>query len=322
MKSHRQKILITGGTGYIGARVAQYLATEGNLDIVLGSRTVQASPVWLSEASILKMDYQDQKSLLDVTKEVDVIFHLAAMNEIDSAKNPAGAMLSNGVDTIRLLEAAQANKVSRFVYLSTAHVYGAPLSGRIDESKLPRPSHPYASSHRAAEDFVLAAHDAGKIIGIVLRLSNGFGSPAHPDVNRWTLLVNDLCRQAVTQGKLILRSAGLQRRDFISLKDIGRVFGHMLDISREQVGDGLFNVGGGWSPRVIDIAHLIQERCLVILGFMPPIICLQEPKNEETLDLDFRVDKLLASGFELSSNVLDEIDATILFCQNNFLVAQ
>lgn len=318
----KRKVLITGGMGYVGARVAQELSGRGDLDIVLGSRNTQNSPIWLPHATIVGMDWFSQQSLSDACLGVDVILHLAAMNEIDCAHDPVGALEANGIYSVRLLEAAKLQKVSRFVYLSTAHVYGMPLAGRIDETVLPRPRHPYATSHRAAEDAVLAAHDDGKITGLVLRLSNGFGAPAHPDVNRWTLLVNDLCRQAVLERSLTLRSAGLQRRDFVTLYDVGRAFSHVMDLTKEQVGNGVFNIGGAWAPRVIDIVELIQARCSTILGFTPNIIRPVLGVDEVTLDLDFRIDKLLASGFELSGIVEDEIDATLLLCREAFSGAQ
>ena len=316
--NHRRKVLLTGGMGYVGARVAQELSTRCDLDIVLGSRVAQDSPVWLSGAGVVAMDWSSSQSLQDACNGVDVVLHLAAMNEIDCAKDPVGALESNGVNSVRLLEAAKQNKVSRFIYLSTAHVYGAPLAGYIDEDGLPRPRHPYATSHRAAEDAVLAAHDDGKIIGMVLRLSNGFGAPAHPKVNRWTLLVNDLCRQAVTQRRLTLRSAGLQRRDFVTLQDVGRAFSHVINLTKDQIGGGVFNIGGAWAPRVIDMVELIQARCSVVLGFTPDIIKPEPGEGEVTLDLDFRIDRLRATGFELSGNVQDEIDATLMLCRDAF----
>lgn len=314
----KRKVLITGGTGYVGARVAQELSSRNELNIVLGSRMAQESPAWLPNTQVVAMNWCSQQSLLDACNGVDVVLHLAAMNEIDCARDPISALESNGVYSVRLLEAAKQNKVSRFIYLSTAHVYGAPLAGRIDEKMLPRPRHPYATSHRAAEDALLAAHDDGKIIGLVLRLSNGFGAPAHPDVNRWTLLVNDLCRQAVTQRTLILRSAGLQRRDFVTLQDVGRAFSHVLDLGKEQVGDGVFNIGGAWAPRVIDMVELIQARCFAVLGFTPDIIRPEPSDGEVTVELDFRIDRLRASGFELSGNAAAEIDATLRLCRDAF----
>lgn len=313
-----RKVLITGGMGYVGARVAQELSGRGDLDIVLGSRNTQHSPRWLPHATVVGMDWCVQQSLSDACFGVDVILHLAAMNEIECARDPVAALEANGVYSVRLLEAAKLQKVPRFIYLSTAHVYGAPLAGRIDETVLPRPRHPYATSHRAAEDAVLAAHDDGKITGLVLRLSNGFGAPAHPDVNRWTLLVNDLCRQAASERSLTLRTAGLQRRDFVTLHDVGRAFSHVIDMTKEQVGDGVFNIGGAWAPRVLDIVELIQERCEVVLGFTPNIIRPEANEGEVAFDLDFRIDKLLASGFELTGNAVAEIDATLLLCREAF----
>jgi UDP-glucose 4-epimerase len=316
--SNKRKVLITGGMGYVGARVAQELSTRSDLDIVLGSRRAQESPAWLPNARVVAMDWTSQKSLAAACNGVDAVLHLAAMNEIDCARDPVGALESNGVYSVRLLEATKSNKVSRFIYLSTAHIYGAPLAGHIDEEMLPRPRHPYATSHRAAEDAVLAAHDDGKIIGLVLRLSNGFGAPAHPEVNRWTLLVNDLCRQAVTQRSLTLRSAGLQRRDFVTLIDVGRAFSHVIDLDRKHAGAGVFNVGGAWAPRVIDMVELIQARCSTVLGFKPEIICPEPGDGEVTLDLDFCIDRLLASGFKLTGDASAEIDATLLLCRDAF----
>lgn len=315
---NKRKVLITGGTGYVGARVAQELSTRADLDIVLGSRKAQRAPTWLPNAAVIAMDWCSSSSLSDACQGVDVVLHLAAMNEIDCARDPVAALEANGVYSVRLLEAAKAGRITRFIYLSTAHVYGAPLAGRIDEAMLPRPRHPYATSHRAAEDAVLAAHDDGKLTGLVLRLSNGFGAPAHPDVNRWTLLVNDLCRQAVTERRLTLRSAGFQRRDFVTLQDVGRVFSHVLDLSNEQVGDGIFNVGGAWAPRIIDMVEAIQARCTVVLGFTPDIIRPEPTASEVTLPLDFRIDKLLATGFELLGNNTEEIDATLSLCRDAF----
>lgn len=314
----RRKVLITGGMGYVGARVAQELATRDDLEIVLGSRSAQRPPVWLSNSTVVSMDWSSSDSLSEACRGISAVLHLAAMNEIDCARDPVAALESNGVYSVRLLEAAKLNNVKRFIYLSTAHVYGAPLAGRIDEKMLARPRHPYASSHRAAEDAVLAAHDDGKLTGLVLRLSNGFGAPAHPDVNRWTLLVNDLCRQAVVERRLTLRSAGLQRRDFVTLQDVGRAFSHVLDLSREQAGDGIFNVGGAWAPRVIDVVEMVQARCIAILGFTPDIVRPESSANEIMLPLDFRIDKLLATGFQLLGDRAAEIDATLVLCRDAF----
>lgn len=308
-------ILVTGGFGYVGGRVAQELAASPQRQVVLGSRAPRPAPAWLPGAQQRTLDWNSPASLEAACEGVHAVLHLAAMNEIDAAKDPAGALIANGVNTVRLLQAAQAKGVQRFLFLSTAHVYGAPLAGRIDETTPARPRHPYASSHRAGEDVVLAARDEGRIGGIAVRLSNGFGAPAHPEVDRWTLLVNDLCRQAARERKLVLRSAGLQRRDFVTLHDTARALVHLLESPDAGLGDGLFNLGGRRAMKVIEMAELVQARCAAVLGYRPDIQKPAPAAGETSLDLDYRIDKLIGTGFELSGDFAGEIDATLRFCR-------
>jgi UDP-glucose 4-epimerase len=249
---------------------------------------------------------------------VTSILHLAGLNEIESLANPELATLVNTIGTLRLLSAAEAAGVTRFLFLSTAHVYGVPLVGTFGESTLPRPIHPYAISKRSAEDYVLAAHDQGALAGIVVRLSNAFGWPADPDIRRWTLIVNDLCRQAVVNRKLVLRSSGLQRRDFVTITDVCRAVEHLLTQPRERLGDGLFNLGGENPLRIIDMAKLIAGRCATVLGFCPEIERREAALDEEPHELQYRIDKLKATGFCLNGDIGAEIDATLRMCETVF----
>ena len=267
---------------------------------------------------MVQIEWDDGRALEHSCNGADAVIQAAGMNAQECASDPIAALAFNGVATARLVAAASRAGVQRFIYLSTAHVYASPLVGTITEDTCPRNLHPYSSSHHAGESAVLSASQRGQIEGIVLRLSNAFGAPVHEDVNCWTLLVNDLCRQAVTKRSFTLRSAGVQRRDFVTLQDVSRAVSHVLDLSKEHMGDGIFNIGGAWTPRVIDMAELIRARCSVVLGFVPAFIRTEPDEDEAALDLDFQIDRLLASGFELSGNAATDIDATLLFCHEAF----
>lgn len=313
-------VLITGGLGYVGGRVARFLAEHSDYRLKLGTRDAdQVSPSWLRQGEITALDLLDDASLKNACKGVRHVVHFAALNEIDSAADPARALTVNGQGSLKLLQAAIAAGVERFIYFSTAHVYGAPLAGTLTEETLPRPQHPYAITHRTAEDFVLAARDKGEIQGIVLRLSNGFGAPERADVNRWTLLANDLCRQAVTTGKLVLRSSGVQLRDFVTLHDVARAVEHMLALAPEKCADGLFNIGGESPMPIIEVAERIASRCEQVLGVRPAIERPAPLPGESSLPLDYRIDKLKATGFELQAKIDEEIDATLELCRNAFV---
>jgi len=315
-------MLIVGGLGYVGGRVAQILLDQPGLGLRLGLRRRPTSPPpWFPRVESVVLDVLGD-SLEPACRGVQAVINLAGTNEIDSAADPEQALRVNGLGTLRLLQAAQAAGVERFMYFSTAHVYGAPLSGAITEKSLARPVHPYAITHRVAEDFVLAARDRGLVGGLVLRLSNGFGAPAHPGVDRWTLVVNDLCRQAVLTGKLTLHTSGLQWRDFITLTDVGRAVSHFHQISDAAWGDGLFNLGAGRSLRILDMAQLIAQRCQQVLGYLPPIHRPEPAESEDHPALDYRIDKLQATGFQPRNEFAGEIDATLRFCRDQWGAAR
>ena len=312
-------VLITGGLGYVGGRVSKYLADNTDYKIRITTRQNEAQvPDGLRNGEIIQADLTSEEDLNSACTGVRYIVHLAALNEIESSTNPELALTINGLGSLSLLRAAEKAGVERFIYFSTAHVYGAPLQGLITEKTLPRPVHPYAITHKTAEDFVLAAHDRKALTGIVLRFSNGFGVPMRPNVDRWTLLVNDLCRQAVTIRRLVLRSAGSQKRDFVTLLDVSRTVSHFLSLPVDQCDDGLFNLGGECSLRIIDMVELISKRCHKVLGFKPEIIRPVLLPDEPPPVLDYCIEKLKSTGFVLNKNMNAEIDATLLFCQDEF----
>ena len=257
-----RRIFVTGARGYLGGRLVQDLAADSGFRVVGTTRKQPAPPQgWPSAADLIAWDpfALDEAAMAAALRGVDTVVHLAAPNEIESAANPVGSLESGSVASLKLLRAACAADCRRFVFLSTIHVYGNPLPERISESDAANPVHPYAIIHRAAEDFVRAAHAKGEIGGVVLRLSNGIGAPAWPDVDRWTLIGNDLCRQAVRSGRIVLRSSGLQRRDFILLRDFVQAIRLVIDAPGSALGEGLFNLGGRMPLRMLDIAEVVAR---------------------------------------------------------------
>lgn len=314
------RVLVTGGFGYLGGRVSQALVGAGYSVACASRRLSRGRDEAAKRAGMqcIAIDWDSPESLLNACSGVDAIVHLAAMNELQAAKDPVGALNVNGVASVRLLEAAIAAGAKRFSFFSTAHVYGAPLQGHISEATMPRPQHPYAITHKVAEDFVLAAHDQKRIEGLVYRLSNGFGAPATPDVDRWSLLVNDLSRQAVTVGKLQLNSAGVQLRDFITLEDVARAVIHGLELPLPRLGDGLFNLGGDLSLSIYAMTEKVAARWKALTGKELPIVRPAPPAESVPVPFVYSCEKLKATGFSLNSNVDQEIDATLRLCMASF----
>lgn len=308
------RVLITGGFGYLGGRLAQSLASQAGYEILLGTRQHAETPPWLPQARVVRTKWGLPTALEKICTGVDAVVHLAGMNAQDCAADPVAALEVNGVATARMLQAAIQHGVKRFIYLSTAHVYGSPLSGVISEETCPVSLHPYATSHRAGEDVVRAAHQRGGIEGIVIRLSNAFGAPAHLNANCWMLLVNDLCRQAVQTRRVMLRSSGSQPRDFVTLHDVGRAVRYLLALPRDACGNGLFNLGGEASMTVWDMAERIANCCRETLGFVPEIVRPEPEPDEKTASLCYDIRKLKQTGFGLDGDMDGEITQTLRFC--------
>ena len=310
------KVLITGGFGYLGGRLAQYLSSQPEYEIVLGTSRGTEPPAWLPDAKVAQTQWDSMPALEQICADVDTIVMAAGMNAQDCAADPVAALELNAVATARLLQSAIRQGVARFVYLSTAHVYDSPLTGVITEKNCPTSLHPYATSHRSGEDVVRSAQAAENIEGVVIRLSNAYGAPAHGSANCWTLLVNDLCRQAATTGRMVLQSSGLQRRDFIPLTDVCRAIMHLLELRMEAENDGLFNVGAGWSPTILEMAHRVRDRVEMSTSHRPEIVPAENGPDPVVGFLDYRIDKLIDSGFTVKTvdGVDQEIDRLIQFC--------
>ncbi len=319
--SMMKNILITGGLGYVGGRITEWLAANGSHRLYITTRktnpVIEGPLAGHPRIHFLQTDeiFRDEEAF---DRPFDSIIHLAALNEIDCAKFPAKAVDVNVTRSVLILQKAIRSNTPQFIYFSTAHIYG-PLAGHIDELHFPRPVHPYAITHRAMEDFVYAAHRSKKIKGISLRLSNSLGAPVIPDVDRWTLLVNDLCRQVAETGRLTLLSSGVQQRDFIALEDVARCVGFFLDEEPADLQDGIFNLGGNCTMSVLEMTKLIQERASVVLGFTPSIQLPEKTGPAETASgLQFNSGKLTAAGFRWKNNIEGEIDDLLRFCKKHF----
>ena len=317
-KLHFMRVLISGGTGYTGGRLAVHLSCTGH-QIVLGSRKISGSPEWLPDAEMVQTKWNEPDELSRICRDADVVVHAAGMNAQDCLADPVAALDFNGVATARFVAAAARAGVKRFVYLSTAHVYASPLVGSISEETCPKNLHPYATSHLSGEHAVLAANDRREIQGVVFRLSNAFGAPVRKEVNCWNLLVNDLCRQAAERKTLFLQSSGKEVRDFISLSQVCSMIELFVSGDFASPEAGVFNLGVGSSLTVLDMARLIQQRCLNTLSYFPALHVGYETNSDDSSGLKYESSRMASLGIYLdASKNIQELDHLLKYCSHTF----
>ena len=310
------KILITGGFGYVGSRLGMHLASSPQNHIYLSSRSVRHRPGWLSQGGVVQLNWDDKTSLAKACKNMDVIVHTAGMNAQECFKNPAIAFKVNGENTENLISAALRNKVSKFLYLSTSHVYSSSLTGVITEDSVISNSHPYATSHVEGEKAVIAGHQKSYMQTIVVRLANSFGPPSNPKVDCWNLVVNDLCKQAVVDKKLVIKGPSGTLRNFITLTDVCLALEYLINENEIYDEPTICNLGGQ-TKSILEIASLIKKAFLINKGIKLSLVELSKNFIQDQ-HLDFRSQVLENRGFRNSTSFDKEVTDLINFCELHF----
>ncbi|QPJ64089.1 MAG: SDR family oxidoreductase [Candidatus Nitrohelix vancouverensis] len=314
------RILITGGLGYIGGRVANYLIeNETDVEIVLGtSRKAAFMPEWSNACEVVRFALDDPETISTALQGVDSVIHLASPNITDAVNTPEQAWKIKTLGTYELLKQCKEKRVRRFINFSTFHVYGPQTSVPITENSPTRAAHPYAATHRAAEDIVQYFRTYHQMQTVTFRLSNGFGRPMDSAISRWSLLFNDLCRQATQNGKLVLKSSGRQQRDFVALSDVARAVHHFLFNIPDNWGDGLYNLGGECSLSVLEaakrVARIYESKFGTTLG---DIKTKPSSNSEDEPPVEFSIDKLKSMQFSLTGNMDEEIENTLKLCKDS-----
>jgi UDP-glucose 4-epimerase len=319
MPNTRNRVLITGATGYLAGRIGLHLRED--YLVILGSRRTETlkNVEAFQGLQFARFDIDDPQSFPLALKDVDAVIHLAALNHQDCEKDPTRAQRINVTRVGELVNASIQQGVKNFIYMSTIHLYGTPFPAYMDESTQPQAKTIYAKTHLDAESFVINAHQAGKFHGTVFRLANAMGAPAHADVQAWNLVVNDLSRQAAQSRRMVLNSTGEQERNFISMNYLTQVMATFLKnppASSETT--PIYNLGGGGNLTIWHLAQEIQKRCQTVLGYTPELSRpTPAPGAANSQDhFEFNCTKLIQkAGADGWPRLVEEIDRTLMFCK-------
>ena len=302
-------ILITGASGYVGSFLAKYLREKGYKVRLL----VRQIPDYMKNLNldIFVGDLTNKQSLVNSCKDIDVVVHAAALNETEvDDLNKAIAVNVSGTEN--MINIAISEGVKRLVKLSTFHVYGSP-EGIISESTQTNPLHNYSLTQKMSEDVCKGYMD--KIEIVILRISNGYGAPIHQDIDRWTLLLNDLCKQACLNNKIVLKSDGSQKRDFVCLGDISKAVEITINAPKSKIAEPIFNVGGENMLSIKEEAVKVSEIFFKMYKREIPIEYAKDLKIDKIRkDFTFLIEKIKKLGYKPISNMEEEVTKIIDLC--------
>jgi UDP-glucose 4-epimerase len=275
-----KNILIVGGLGYLGGRMAKYLSDNGYRVLITTRKPENNFPRNIPvNTSVIQVDYKSDEQLNEAMKGIDTLIDLAGPDAHTNFEDP-DILIKRHVDlTRRLFQSAQRNNIKHFIYFSTIHVYGNNLVGTVTEETKTLPIYPFAIAQLEAEKIVNVPQK--EIVTTIIRCSNTFGAPYFENEKCWKLLVNDLCRSAFQNGKFTINSSGQDYRNFIAADDVVRAIHFLLEIKNEGRVNHIFNLGSSDTVRIIDIARRIQKELKNSFDYDCPII-----KNNPSKEMD------------------------------------
>ena len=266
-------ILVTGGAGYIGSHMVMALTDMGEDVVVLDNLS---TGYWWSvspKAKLIEGDIGDE-ALLDrmmADHKFDAVVHFAGSIVVpDSVSDPLGYYLNNTVKSRLLMACAVKAGIPRFIFSSTAAVYGNPLTQPVFEAAVPAPISPYGSSKLMTEWMLRDAHAAHGLQYIALRYFNvAGGDPAGrigQSTPRATHLIKVACQTALGQrshldvyGTDYDTPDGTCLRDYIHVSDL--IAAHVDGLSHLRKGgeSGIFNCGYGKGYSVLDVIKAVER---------------------------------------------------------------
>lgn len=305
-----RKILITGGQGFLGGRIAFYLAESGNFDVTIVSRT----PKQISEElPITSIEVNTKSSDLEALLEgYDAVIHLAALDSNSCVEKPFEANDVNINDTLRWRMAANEASVPKFIYFSTIHVYGVTSAEIITEDTCTKPFHPYAISHSCAEQYVISPIYSTKSLGIVFRLSNTFGYPK-TEISQWHLVVLDFCKQAIETGEIVIKSNSSILRDFIPLSTVCK---SVVFAINNKLSSNVYNLSSGFNKSLLEVAHDIEH--IMQTHYKLSVLVIEMSEQTRVTSPIILSEKLESEGCKLGIDYLDELRSLIDYCFYNF----
>jgi UDP-glucose 4-epimerase len=253
------KVLVTGGAGFIGSHLTSALLAEGcSVSVLDNLSTGRLSNLAKVKNKILfhQGDIRDPEIVNQAVAGCGAIFHLAAMVSVpQTIENPLESALINDVGTLYVLEAARRTRAKRIVFISSSAVYGDDPQLPKKEDMNPKPLSPYAVQKLSGEYYALLYHELYGIKTTSLRLFNVFGPRQDPS-SPYSGVISIFMSRALSKTPPSIYGDGTQSRDFVYVKDV--VKASLLAASADNVAGISINVGTGKS---VDINQLWEMIC-------------------------------------------------------------
>lgn len=255
------KFLITGGAGFIGSNIAHRLVKDKHqvriLDNFSTSKKENLAGIW-DKIEVIKGDIRDKKLVNKTVEGIDFVLHQAALIYVrESLKNPEETNEVNIDGTLNLLEAAQKEKVKRFIYASSGGaIYDDSAKLPFKESSPLLPQSPYGISKLTGEFYCQLFHEVYGLEMVILRYFNVFGPRQNLD-SPYAAVIPKFIKLMLVGKKPTIYGDGKQSRDFVYVDDV--VEANLLACFAKDLDKKIFNIASGRQVTVNQIVEVLNK---------------------------------------------------------------
>jgi UDP-glucose 4-epimerase len=255
------KILVTGAAGFIGSHLTDALLEAGHE--VVGFDNLSNGKLRNLESALERNAFQfaegdicDESQVNEIVKGVDVVYHLACLGVRHSIHSPFENHKVNAEGSLRVLEAARQENVSKYFYISTSEIYGDIKTFPIDEFGLPAPKTVYGSSKLAGENYAYSYHVCYGLQTIITRIFNNYGPRAHYEGDAGEIIPRSIVRMLNGEAPVVF-GKGDVTRDFFFVRDTARALVQLMD--NEKVVGEIINIGTGTEISMKELMEVLIE---------------------------------------------------------------
>jgi UDP-glucose 4-epimerase len=255
------KILVTGAAGFIGSHLTDALLAAGHE--VVGFDNLSNGKLRNLESALENNAFQfaegdicEEAQVNEIMKGVDVVYHLACLGVRHSIHSPFENHKVNAEGSLRVLEAARQEKVSKFFYISTSEIYGDIQTFPIDELGVPAPKTVYGSSKLAGENYAYSYNICYGLQTVITRIFNNYGPRAHYEGDAGEIIPRSIVRMLNGEAPVVF-GKGDVTRDFFFVKDTARALVGLMQ-NEKAVGE-IINIGTGAEISMKELMEVLIE---------------------------------------------------------------
>jgi UDP-glucose 4-epimerase len=251
-----KKILVTGGAGFIGSHIVDRLAPDNDVTVLDNLYRGSLDNLANSRVEFVRGDILDRKLVTRLVSQAEYVFHLAALTSvIRSMEEPEAYIKANIDGTFNLLEACRTAKIKRFVFSSSAAVFGDAQYIPVDENHPLNPKSPYAVTKLAGEKLITAYFHSYGLPGVALRYFNIYGP--RQDRSEYGNVISIYFRKFKVRQPVTVYGDGEQTRDLIYVQDV--VKANLLAAVSPKAPGEVFNIATGEAPTINHLIKIIRK---------------------------------------------------------------